>query len=109
MSELYLKSWCPECKTVNWVYWSRLENDDTAYYYDGIRCRNCGHGWLFDETEWKFEKAMECCEWEADEEDFECTEEQWREFLDAGVTPFGKTVAECIEEFADLETGKELP
>jgi hypothetical protein len=104
MSALYLKDSCPSCGATNWVYWGSLPHDDTAYYYA------CGHGWLFDESEWKFEKAMECCEWGGEDfEDFESTEEQWRIFLDRGVTPFGKTLAECIEEFASLETGKELP
>ena len=46
--EVWFKTWCPECKVVNWVC-DGDPSDLTGVDIDAIKCWKCSQSWWLDE------------------------------------------------------------
>ena len=101
---LYLKSTCPHCKAVNWVWWAYLQNsDDTYMETEAIECHLCRHNWLIDPEFWIDEKSIEIANPDDNDENWAATIQEFRK---TGITPDGKTLAELIDSLANVTKGK---
>ena len=47
-SEIWHKSDCPKCQSVNWYYMACVPMDLSTSDYDGFRCHKCGHIVVWD-------------------------------------------------------------
>jgi len=45
--ETWIKAYCPECKTQNWICEGDMQ-DMTTPDTEAIKCWNCGHSWWRD-------------------------------------------------------------
>ena len=121
LADLYLKSRCPKCEAINWVFWDHLNDpDDTRPITDSIECRECGHLWLVDEEFWIDEHCWSIVadedgeDGEDEEADDDIHDHEWAakelaEFKRVGHNRKGKTLQHFIREFAYPEKGKEIP
>jgi phage FluMu protein Com len=55
---------CPKCKTINWIYLGRM-NDETTYDRNGFECFNCSWQFYFDKEDKFYCESMSVDEQEA--------------------------------------------
>ena len=105
-SSLWVKDFCPECKTVNWIYWGKFdEQDDTEHLCEGITCWKCGHSWVFDPPFWREEKVWEVVGEDEEPEGDEAWTPKQQHFLKTGEHG-GHDFLYWIRELAYLDKGK---
>ena len=75
MAESWIKEWCVECKTINWICLGTIDNDLSRVDLDAYKCRKCGAIDFFGDKElFEFEKecggwdSLEDCNWELGKE-----------------------------------------
>lgn len=106
---MYDKTYCPNCKTLNWVYLGDMD-DCSAPDVEGIICRSCNEAYPVGGEETIF--IIGCCNVTFEDNYDGQYETQFKEFvelLSKGKKWRDKTLSEVLKEYAYCVEGTETP